>query len=531
MNNQPIQRRHLSDTLAATARRYPDAEAVVFEEQRLTWREVDQQVTALANSFLTLGIKVGDRIGVLCTPRPEYLLTYLAAARIGAITTGFSVQYTAREIIAYAKLVRPVAMVVVPELGVDAEVGTLCNSMTYVKHRIGIGIPAENGVMSFTDLVEQGNETPDAPLQARMAQLHEDDGALIVFTGGTTGMTKPALLSHKNIFTSVAAQNRVLGFYQTDRIMLHLPMNHVSGAVLVAAAAVTSGATIVMLDRFHPAKVLDLVEREQVTVLGQVPTMFIMELMLPDYQEFDISSVRLSIIAGAPTPEVAMRQVVTMASVTTHAYGLTEATGMVSYTAPGDGIETLVQSVGRVPEEVEVRIVNDARQPLPAGELGEIAFRGDVVMVGYFDDPEQTAQQIDDDGWLYTGDMGVLDDRDYLHIKGRSKEMYISGGYNVYPLETETYMNAHPAVVTSACVGRPDPAMGEVGIVFVLLQADATTTRRELRAYCKAGLARYKQPRHIQILDALPTIANGSVDKRALLHIHNGNGASARVAV
>ena len=259
--------------------------------------------------------------------------------------------------------------------------------------------------------------------------------------------------------------------------------------------------------------------------------MFIMELMLPDYQEFDISSVRLSIIAGAPTPEVAMRQVVTMASVTTHAYGLTEATGMVSYTASGDGIETLVQSVGRVPEEVEVRIVDDARQPLPAGELGEVAFRGDVIMVGYFDDPEQTAQQIDDDGWLYTGDMGVLDDRDYLHIKGRSKEMYISGGYNVYPLETETYMNAHPAVVTSACVGRPDPAMGEVGVLFVLLKAGATTTRRELRAYCKAGLARYKQPRHIQILDALPTTTNGMVDKHALLQMSNGNGASVRVGV
>jgi len=526
MNNQQTQRRHLSDTLTATARRYPDEEAVVFEDQRLTWREVDQQVTALANSFLALGIEVGDRIGVLCTPRPEYLLTYLAAARIGAITTGFSVQYTAREIIAYAELVRPVAMVVVPELGVDAEVGTLCKSMPYVKHRIGVGIPAANGILSFADLVEQGSNAPAEPLQTRTAQLHEDDGALIVFTGGATGMTKPALLSHKNIFTSVAAQNRVIGFHQPDRIMLHLPMNHVSGAVLVAAAAVTSGATMVMLERFHPAKVLDLVEREQVTVLGQVPTMFIMELMLPDYQTFDISSVRLSIIAGAPTPEVAMRQVVSMATVTTHAYGLTEATGMVAYTAPGDGIETLVQSVGRVPDEVEVRIVDDARQPLPAGEPGEVAFRGDVIMTGYFDNPEQTAQQIDDDGWLYTGDMGVLDDHDYLHILGCKKEMYISGGYNVYPWEIETYMNTHPDIVTSACVGRPDPVMGSVGIVFVLLKTGATTTRRDLRAYCKAGLARYKQPRQIQILDALPTTASGAIDKRALLQMSNGNGAS-----
>lgn len=524
-------RRHLSDVLTTTALRHSDEEAVVFEDQRLTWRELDLQVTALAKALLALGIVRGDRIGVLCPPRPEYLYTYLAAARIGAITTGFSVQYTAREIVEYAQLVRPVAMIVVPELGAEAEVGALCDAMPFVKHRIGINVEGVEGVLSFAELLASGAKLPNGSLHERMAQLDEEDGALIVFTGGVTGAPKPALLSHKNIYVSIAIQNRIVDFRPTDRVILHLPMNHVSGAVLVAGAAIMAGTTLVLLDRFHPAKVLDLVEREQITILGQVPTMFIMELTLPDFAEFDLSSVRLSIIAGAATPPDAMRQVATMAPVTTHAYGLTEATGMVSYTHPDDDVETLVKSVGQMPAGIEVRIVDDHRRPLPAGVVGEIALRGEVVMVGYFGNPEATAHQIDADGWLYTGDYGMLDERNYLHMKGCKKEMYISGGYNVYPLEVERYVNAHPDVVTSACVAYPDPVMGEVGALFVLLKPNATVTRSDLRAYCKVGLARYKQPRHIRILDALPTTTTGDIDKKALASLRAPNGSSQRVAV
>jgi len=516
MNAQQNGRRHLNDIFARTVASTSDGLAVIFEDQRLTWGEVDAQVSGLAKSLLALGIQRGDRIGVLSPPRPEYLIVYLATARIGAILTGFSVQYTAREIIDYAHLVHPVAMVVVPQLGVGAKVGELCKALPFVEHRISIGPAPADGLTPLHDLIEQGQALPDGPMEERAAQLHEDDGAFIVFTGGSTGMPKPALLSHKNIVTSVIAQNRILDFRPDDRLIAHLPMNHVSGAVLITSSAIQAGATLVMLERFHPVKALELVKQEQVTLLGQVPTMFAMELMLPDFASYDFSSLREVIIAGSPTPEPVMRQVATMAPWPVHAYGLTEATGMVAYTAPGDSADVLVRSVGRVIEEVEVRIVDDARRPLPANEVGEIALRGDVVMIGYYGHPEETARQIDEEGWLYTGDMGKLDECDYLHILGRKKEMYISGGYNVYPLEIEAYMDTHPDVMASACIGHPDSVMGEAGVIFVTLKPGAETTRRELRAYCKQGLARYKQPRYIYILDALPTTAVGKVDKMAL---------------
>lgn len=516
MNAQLNGRRHLDYIFAQTVARTPDGLAVIFEDQRLTWGEVDAQVSGLAKSLLALGIQRGDRIGVLSPPRPEYLIAYLATARIGAILTGFSVQYTAREIIDYAKLVHPVAMIVVPELGVGAKVGSLCKALPFVKHRISIGPAPADGLLPLHELIEQGQAQPDGPMQARAAQLHEDDGAFIVFTGGSTGMPKPALLSHKNIVTSVIAQNRTLDFRPTDRLMAHLPMNHVSGAVLVTSSAIHGGVTLVMLERFHPVKTLELVAREGVTLLGQVPTMYAMELMLPNFDSYDLSSLRQVIIAGAPTPEPIMRQVATMAPRAVHAYGLTEATGMVAYTGPDDGADVLVHSVGRVIEEAGVRIVDDAHRPLPANEVGEIALRGDVVMLGYYGHPEETARQIDEEGWFYTGDMGKLDERDYLHILGRKKEMYISGGYNVYPLEVEAYMDTHPDVIASACIGRPDPVMGEAGVIFVTLKPGAETTRRELRAHCKQGLARYKQPRYIYVVDALPTTAVGKVDKPAL---------------
>jgi acyl-CoA synthetase (AMP-forming)/AMP-acid ligase II len=516
MNEQQNKRRHLDHVFAHTVASIPDGLAVIFEDQRLTWREVAEQVSGLAKSLLALGIQRGDRIGVLSPPRPEYLITYLAASRIGAILTGFSIQYTAREIIDYAKLVHPVAMIVVPELGVGARVGELCKALPFVEHRISIGSAPADGLTPLHELIEQGQALPDGPMEERAAQLREDDGAFIVFTGGSTGMPKPALLSHKNIVTSVIAQNRTLGFTSSDRLISHLPMNHVSGAVLVTSAAIQAGVTLVMLERFHPVKTMELLEREKVTLLGQVPTMYAMELMLPNFKEYDLSSLRELIIAGAPTPEPVMRMVATMAPLAIHAYGLTEATGMVAYTAPGDSADVLVQSVGRVIDEADVRIVDAAHRPLPANEVGEIALRGDVVMIGYYGHPEETARQIDDAGWFYTGDMGKLDERNYLHILGRKKEMYISGGYNVYPLEVESYMDTHPDVMASACIGRPDPVMGETGVIFVTLMPGAETTRRELRAYCKLGLARYKQPRYIYVLDALPTTAVGKVDKQAL---------------
>ncbi len=518
-------RRHLSDVLAATVRRAPDKAALVYNGTSLTWQEVEAQTDALAKSFLALGVAQGDRIGIFCPPRPEYIIAFMAASRIGAILTGFNVNYTAREMIEYGKLVESVAMLIIGDLGVAEQLQPYLADMPYVQHGVAIGEHAPPGMLPFDQLVRDGAALPDGPLIERMQMLEEDDGALIVFTGGTTGSPKPALLSHKNIYVNIVAQNRCVGFSHSDRIIQHMPMNHVSGIVLASTGAIMAGATLYLLDRFHPITTLDLIQREGITILGQVPTMFAMEFLTPEFDEFDLSSLQKVIVAGAPTPEPLMRRIAAMAPVAVHAYGLTEVAGMVTYTAPDDDLERLLHSAGKPAPEVELRIVDAARRPLPVDEEGEIALRGECVMLGYFGNPAASAQQIDAEGWLYTGDVGRLDEDGYVKILGRRKEMYISGGYNVYPLEVEAYLLTHPKIAACACIGRPDPVMGEIGMVFVVPKAGETLRGKEVREYCKVGLARYKNPRHVQVIDALPLTEVGKVDKSALARAY-ANGTN-----
>ncbi|MCB9138404.1 MAG: acyl--CoA ligase [Caldilineaceae bacterium] len=509
-------RRHLSDVLAATAREFPDRPGLIFQGDVLTWQEVDAQVNALAKALLELGVDRGDRVGIFCPPRPEYLITCLAVTRIGAILTGFNVHYTAREIIEYGRLVNPMAMFTISELGVATQLDDVLAELPSVIHRIGIGGDGLPTMLTFDDLLSIGAALPDAPLGQRMAQREEEDGALIVFTGGTTGMPKPALLSHKNIVANITAQNREVGFRHDDRLIQHLPMNHVSGCVLISVGALMAGAALYFMDRFRPVEALELIREARITILGQVPPMFAMETLAPNFPSADLSSLRMAIVAGAPTPPTLMVRIGQFAPITIHGYGLTETGGMVTYTAPGAELETLLHSAGKAPSEVEMRIVDEERVPLSVGKIGEIALRGDFVMSGYYGDPAATAQQIDADGWLYTGDLGRLHVDGSVEITGRSKEMYISGGYNVYPIEIETYLQSHPAIADCACIGRPDPIMGEQGMVFIVPAPGANLRAGDVREFCKQGLARYKNPRYIEFVAELPRTDLGKIDKQAL---------------
>jgi acyl-CoA synthetase (AMP-forming)/AMP-acid ligase II len=387
---------------------------------------------------------------------------------------------------------------------VAAQLQSCFETMPSVRYCIAIGEPVPAGWWRLEQLVENQNPDRARALAERAQTLGEADGALMVFTGGVTGMPKGAVLSHKNIIANIAAQNRNLGWRADDRTILHLPMNHVSGATLLTIGALMSGATLVMLERFHPERTLAAVQREQVTILGQVPSMWIMEFSLPNFAEYDLSSVRMTIVSGAPTPGGAMLRMAAIAPVAHHVYGLTEAAGMVTYNLPGDGIDTLLRFAGRTTPEFELRIVAGDRKPVGPGQEGEIAVRGDCVMTGYFEEPEETAHVIDEEGWLYTGDLGRLDENGYLAVTGLIKRMYFSGGYNVYPAEVEAYLDQHPDIDHCACSSVPHPIMGETGEIWVAPRDGVALSRHEIRAYCKAGLARYKRPTHIHIVDALP---------------------------
>ena len=324
------------------------------------------------------------------------------------------------------------------------------------------------------------------------------------------------MLTHKNIIDNIAVEIQKFGFHESDRILLHLPMNHVAGATEISIPALMTGATLILMDHFHPVHTLETIAREKATVLGQVPTMFIMELNLPNYSDYDLSSLRVAIVAGAATPPPVMKKMMEMAPTVITGYGMTEVAGFVTYTSPLDDYETIAQTVGSVAPEFELRIVDDHHQELPAGEVGEVAIRGSCVMKEYFQNPQETAAAIDDQGWFYTGDMGKLDHRGYLTLVDRKKDMYITGGYNVYPREIEELISHHPKVALVACLGTADQVLGEVGKAFVVPKPGMALRTEEIIEHCQANLAKYKIPKYVEIRESLPLTPLGKVDKMKL---------------
>jgi acyl-CoA synthetase (AMP-forming)/AMP-acid ligase II len=303
---------------------------------------------------------------------------------------------------------------------------------------------------------------------------------------------------------------------ESDRILVHLPMNHVASATELVVPAVMLGATMVMLERFHPRATLEAVQRHRVTMLHQVPTMYIMEFALPDFEAFDLNSLRICCVAGAVTPPAVMARMLQVSPLVVTGYGMTEMTGFVTYTRPEDSPRTISYTVGRIAPEFELRIVDDQRRPIARGGSGEVALRGDCRFKHYHADRQATDDAVDADGWYYTGDVGYLDEDECLILVDRKKMMYITGGYNVYPREIEDVVNAMESVAMCACIGVPDEVRGEVGALFVVLREGVRIGAQEIEAHCRASLADYKVPHRIEISDTLPLTPLGKIDKQAL---------------
>lgn len=509
----------LGDLLESTAQRFPDKEALVYGDQRWTWSALNQQVKALSCAFLECGVLHGDRIGVLSTTRPEYLLVYLAAARIGAMMVGFNVLYTPLEITRLAHLTTPKVMVVLDKIrdkALAAPLKSVFEALDCVQAYIVMGDVIPEGSLSFARLLQHEFPQGDGMLAQRKTELDPDDGALMVFTSGSTGQPKAAVLTHRSILSVTEGQVRHFGYQAKDRVLQNKPMNHVGGTINQTLPTLAVGGTLVLMDHFHPERALDIIQREQITILGQVPTMFIMELTLPTFQDYDLSSLRLAIVGGAATPVPVMNRIRAMAGQVMTGYGMTETGGYITYTGIDDDPQTIATTVGRAAPEFEVRIVDDKRHPLPSGQVGEIAIRGACLLKAYFANPSATAEAMDADGWFYSGDMGYLDSRDYLTLVGRKKEMFISGGYNVYPREVEQYISQYEKVALVAVLGRGDAVMGEVGVAFIVPIPDAVLSADEILRYCAAGLAEYKIPREVFIREALPLTPLGKINKPRL---------------
>ncbi|MBI5092458.1 MAG: AMP-binding protein [Candidatus Hydrogenedentes bacterium] len=500
----------------------PAREALVCGGERITWYEFKRRVDRAAKALLEAGVQRGDCVAMLSMARIEFMVTFMATLKIGARWLGLSPKFTVDELRYIVSDAQPKVLVTIREFaGRDFEddIRSIWNTCGCIRKILVLGEPFEDAE-DFGAYTSATRDDQDTHLYRRSGMGKPDDDALLMYTSGSTGRPKGVLHTHASIIANVAVQIQHFGFTAASRSLLHFPINHVAADVEIGFASVYAGATIVMMERFDPTQTLRVIEQEGVTVMGQIPAMFLMQMQTPLWALTDLSKVETFIWSGVAAPRTMVEALAEVAAKTgarlLTGYGSTEVAGFVTYTAPGDDIDTLHKTGGTIAPPFELKIVDERRQPLPQGEVGEIALRGPMMMKGYFNNPAATEEVLDVDGWYYTNDLARLDERGYIHICGRKSEMFKSGGENVYPREIEEVLEGHPGVLFSAVLGVPDPTYQEVGRAFVAIKPGYTLTEDDLRAYCKERLANFKVPRRFDFREHLPLLPTGKVNKPAL---------------
>ncbi|WP_341721678.1 AMP-binding protein [Streptomyces albidoflavus] len=504
-------------SLARTVAAHPDREALVdvASGRRWTYARFAEDVERLARALLARGVLKGDRVGIWATNCPEWVLVQYATARIGAIMVNINPAYRAHEL-AYVLRQSGTGLLV-------ATPGHRTNDFRALVNEVREECPALRetaylGEESWTALLAAADACPPDALAAREAELSCDDPINIQYTSGTTGFPKGATLSHHNILNNGYFVGENVGYTEQDRICLPVPFYHCFGMVMGNIAATTHGACIVIPGPvFDPVTTLTAVAQERCTSLYGVPTMFIGELNLADFASYDLTSLRTGIMAGSPCPEEVMKRVVAemhMAKVSI-CYGMTETSPVSTQTRRDDSLAHRTGTVGRVLPHLEVKVVDPGTGiTVERGEAGELCTRGYSVMLGYWEEPERTAEAVDPAGWMHTGDLAVLRRDGYVEIVGRIKDMIIRGGENIYPREIEEFLYTHPKIADVQVVGVPDGKYGEEVLACVIPKQNAgPLTLEELRAFCRDRLAHYKVPSRLQLLDAFPMTVSGKVRK------------------
>jgi fatty-acyl-CoA synthase len=528
----PLLDETIPELLARAAAAHGGREAVVFADRglRLTWNGFAEAADRLATGLLGLGIGKGDRVGIWAPNRPEWLLTQFATARIGAIMVNVNPAYRLGELEYALTKVECIALILAdrfkssdylgmierlaPELA-TAEPGRLrAERLPELRAVVRMGDERSPGMLSFDELAA----TPAAPaaLDRATASLAQTDPINIQFTSGTTGLPKGATLTHRNIVNNAHFVTAAMHLTADDRLCIPVPLYHCFGMVMGTLGCVTKGAAMVFPgEGFDPAATLAAVAGERCTALYGVPTMFAAMLDAPGFDGFDLASLRTGIMAGAPCPIEIMKRVIARMhmSEVTIAYGMTETSPVSFQSATDDPLEKRVTTVGRVHPHVEVKLVDGGGATVPVGTTGELCTRGYSVMQGYWEDPQKTAEAVDAEGWMHTGDLAVLDEEGYCNIVGRVKDMLIRGGENVYPREIEEHLFRHPAVAMVQVFGVPDPKYGEEVAAWIVLQPGAVATEDDIRAFCREQLSHYKVPRYIRFKDELPMTVTGKAQK------------------
>lgn len=533
----------LGDTIGACLRRIAreqgekEAMVAVHQEKRLSYLQLDAEVDAVAKALLALGVETGDRVAVWSPNYWEWVVVQYATARIGVVLVTINPAYRPQELAFvlkdsrtrvlflaeaykgsdYLAMMRQVCPQIEDAAGrAHRAVGSA--EFPHLRQAVVLGYGSYGGMFNFAEFKEEGAGVSDSELATREAVLGCDDDINIQYTSGTTGLPKGVTLTHHNILNNAYLVARTLGVTAEDRVCVPLPFYHCFGMVLTNLLAMCMGATLVLSSAtFDAEATLTAVSEEQCTVLHGVPTMFIAELEHPRFTEFDLSSLRTGIMAGAPCPVDLMRAVIERMNMTDMqiGYGLTEASPLCTLTSSLDSVERRVTTIGRVLPHQEVKIVDPATgRTLPRGSQGELCVRGYHVMVRYDNRPEATAEAIDEKRWLHTGDLAMMDEQGYVSITGRLKDVVIRGGENLYPREIEEFIHGLPMVSDVYVVGVPDRKMGEEVLAFVKLrEGHAAPTPEEFRALCRGHIAHYKIPRYWLVVDEFPMTVTGKVQK------------------
>ncbi|WP_313560739.1 AMP-binding protein [Ruminiclostridium cellobioparum] len=520
--------------LEEMAGKYPDHECLLYSDRpfRKTYSEFNYICNSVAKSFMKMGIKKGDHVAMWATNVPEWLITLFATAKIGAVLVTVNTNYKIFELEYLLKQSDSNTLVLIdgfkdsnyiqilnelcPEIK-DSKPGELnIEKLPFLKNVISVSENKYPGMFGWSDMLDMGSDIPDDELYAISSSLDCHDVINMQYTSGTTGFPKGVMLTHYNIINNGKCIGDCMHFTHQDRLCIPVPFFHCFGLVLAVMACVTHGTTMIPLEYYQPLKVMQTVQEEKCTAVYGVPTMFIGILEHPEFNNYDYSSLRTGIMSGSPCPVKYMELVVDKMNMKdiTIPYGQTEASPVCTQTRIGDSLERRVATVGRSLPFIECKIVDpETGRDLPDGVPGEFVARGYNVMKGYYKMPEATAQAIDPDGWLHTGDLAVRDEHGYYKITGRIKDMIIRGGENIYPKEIEEFLYTLPEIKDVQVIGVPSRAYGEEIMACVVLKEGCTMTEDDVKNAVRSHMARHKTPKYVSFVDSFPMTASGKIQK------------------
>lgn len=499
----------IGEQLRRTANRVGDSLAVAscHQSRRLTWAQLDDIADRLARGLWSLGIRKADRVGLWSSNCVEWVMLQMACARAGAILVNINPAYRSHEL-RFTLTKSRMKAIFLWHADARADYRGILQEASggqslELQHTIYFDSP------QWEELLHVPGNIPD--------DIQAQDVSNIQYTSGTTGFPKGVMLTHYNQVNNGVLLARGMGYTEKDRVCIPVPLYHCFGCVIGSMSALASGAAMVFPSwTFDPGTTLNVVRDEKCTSIYGVPAMFIAELGLPEFASFDVTSLRTGMMAGAPCPVEIMKRVVgeMHCPQLTIGYGQTESTPVVTMSEVDDPLEVRVATVGKALPCTEMKIASliDGTT-LPVGEQGEVCARGYMVMKGYDDDPEATARAVDAEGWLHTGDLGLMRSDGYIHLTGRAKDMIIRGGENIYPREVEEFLYTYPKVAEVQVVGLPHEGLGEVVLAWIRLRPGETATESEIRDFCHGKIAHFKIPEHIRFVDAFPTTVTGKIQK------------------